>query len=236
MVIAVNRGPSFLEIQYRVDQLIELWREPIPGQWERGKDSQLLGARYRRGDFNSPRNGEHAIEKQILHQYFDRVQCCGCTLLDGVNAVPLVRDPGGGRNTNVEADMFLLGEQKGSYRLFLCEVKHESNNAWSAAVENVRQLRLLLSSRELLGVFRHRNPAMDLPSEIPVSALVVAPRSFYSHRGQKANAVQPALSLLEQVKAELGVNVRLGVWDPPTIKDFVDASDADAAESSEVEA
>jgi hypothetical protein len=223
MVIALNEGPSFLETQHRVDQLIDLWREPIPGQWERGKDPQLLQARYRRGDFSSPRNGEHMIEKEILYQYFDRVQCCGCRLLDGFNAVPLVRDPGGGRKANVEADMFLLGEQKGSYRLFLCEVKDTRNNAWFAAVENLRQLRLLLSSREMPGVFRHRNPAMGLPSEIPVTALIIGPRKFYSLQGQKANAVAPALSLLKQVKAKLGVDVRLAVWDSSAIEDLVNA-------------
>jgi len=125
MTIAKHTGPSIDNIAGRVKRLVQLWKEPIPGRWERGKDSQLMGTRYRRGDLNKTRRGEHAIEYEIL-----------CRL-------PLVRDSGGERCANVEADMFLLGEHKGTHRLFLCEVKADSNTAWYAAVENLRQLRLL---------------------------------------------------------------------------------------------
>jgi hypothetical protein len=143
MTIAKHTGPSIDNIAGRVKRLVQLWKEPIPGRWERGKDSQLMGTRYRRGDLNKTRRGEHAIEYEILCRQFGGATCDGYKLLDGVNALPLVRDSGGERCANVEADMFLLGEHKGTHRLFLCEVKADSNTAWYAAVENLRQLRLL---------------------------------------------------------------------------------------------
>jgi hypothetical protein len=179
-----------------------------------------MGTRYRRGNLNKTRRGEHAIEYEILCQQFGDVICDGYKLLDGVNAFPLARDSRGGRRANVEADMFLLGEHKGTHRLFLCEVKADSNTAWYAAVENLRQLRLLTSCEESLGLFACRNPSLDLPSNIPVTALVVAPPLFYSSRGQKANAVAPALNLLARFSAEFGVDARLAVWDSLAIKDW----------------
>ena len=127
-----------------------------------------------------------------IHGTTKRASCYGNSLLDGVNALPLALDAGGGRRANVEADMFLLAEREGAYRRFLCEVKFESNEAWYAAVESLRQLKLLTSSSEPIGVFVHRTPSLCLPSEIPVTALVLAPRSFYEARGKKANAVRPS--------------------------------------------
>jgi hypothetical protein len=200
MTIAQQSGPSFGNAASRIDQLVQLWQQPIPGQWERGIDLQLNRERYRRGNSDKTRQGEHAIEYEILQQHFGRITCDGYNLLDGVNALPLARDAKGGRLANVEADMFLLGEQKGVRRLFLCEVKATSNNAWFATVENLRQLKLLTSSREPLGLFARRKPSLGLPSHIPVTALVVAPKPFYSSRGQKENAVAPALEPVMNLK------------------------------------
>lgn len=158
MVLAQYEGPTVPDVSHRIEELVRLWREEIPGSWQRGVDPQLLGPRYRRGDVDAPNLGEHTIEHEILYQYFDRVSCCGYKLLDGVNALPLARDAGGGRRANVEADIFLFTEREGTYRLFLCEVKADGGNAWFAAVESLRQLKLLMSSTEPLGVFAHRNP------------------------------------------------------------------------------
>jgi hypothetical protein len=220
MTIAKHTGPSIDAIAGQVERLVQLWKEPIPGRWERGEDSQLMGTRYRRGNRNKTRKGEHAIEYEILCRQFGSATCDGYKLLDGVNALPLVHDSGGGRRANVEADMFLLGEHEGTHRLFLCEVKADSNTAWYAAVENLRQLRLLTSCEKSLGLFACRNPSLDLASNIPVTALVVAPPLFYSSRGQKANAVAPALNLLARFSAEFGVDARLAVWDSLAIKDW----------------
>jgi hypothetical protein len=220
MTIAKHTGPFLDNIAGRVERLVQLWKEPIPGQWKRGKDSQLMGPRYRRGNLDKTRQGEHAIEYEILVRQFGGVTFDGYKLLDGVNALPLVRDSGGGRRANVEADMFLLGEHKGTHRLFLCEVKESSNTAWFAAVENLRQLRLLTSCEESLVLFARRDPSLNLPLNIPVTALVVAPPLFYSSRGQKANAVTPALNLLARFNAEFGVDARLAVWDSIAIEDW----------------
>lgn len=218
MTIAKHSGPSIFDVTRRIDHLLQLWKEPIPGQWERGADSQLTGGRYRRGNLYTARRGEHVIEYEILHRHFERITCEGHNLTDGINALPLVCDSGGGRRANVEADMLLLGEQRGNYRLFLCEVKVESNNAWYATVESLRQLKLLLCSRESRGLFACRNPSLELPSEIPVTALVVAPTLFYSSRGQKANAVAPAFELLARFNSEFGIDAKMAIWDFPAIR------------------
>jgi hypothetical protein len=124
-----------------------------------------------------------------------------------------VLDAGGGRRANVEADMYLLTEHHGAYRLFLCEVKANCDNAWFASVENLRQLRLLMSSPDSLRLCASRQPSWCLPSDIPVTALVLALPSFYSSLGKKVNAVGPALKLQARFTSENGVDARLAVWD-----------------------
>jgi len=215
MTLANYDGPLVPDVSHRIEQLVRQWRDPIPGSWQRGADQQLQapGRRYRRGDLNAPHPGEHTIESEILCQHFDRITCFGNKLIDGINALPLVRDARGARHANVEADLFLLTERGSAHRLFLCEVKSESNNAWYAAVESLRQLRLLMSSPESLCVFARRLPSRCLASDISVTALVLAPPAFYSSRGKKGNAVEPTLRLLGRLKSEFGVDARLAVWD-----------------------
>jgi hypothetical protein len=123
MVLAQYDGPFVPDVSDRVKRLVHCWREPIPGSWLRGIDPQLMGRRYRRGDIDGPHRGEHRIEHDILCRSFDSVTCFWNRLIDGVNALPLVRDAGGARRANVEADMYLLTQSDGPHRLFLCEVK-----------------------------------------------------------------------------------------------------------------
>lgn len=113
----------------RIAAVVALWRLQIPAGWERGRDAQLLDRRrrYRRGATSNahvPR-GEHAVEREILRPSPRRVTttCLGGRLVDGVNAVPLTKDAGGGRKSNVEADMLLLVRDALGYRLQLAEVK-----------------------------------------------------------------------------------------------------------------
>jgi hypothetical protein len=174
----------------------------------------LNGKRYTRGDEADPRSGEHRIEHEILCQYFDEVTYCGdCKLIDGVNAFPLVRDSGGSRNGNVEADLLLLVRSTCGYRLVVAEVKHSANNAWFAAVENLRQLKLLISGEYAGQLIRQRNPTLDLPSSLAIIGLVIAPREFYAHPGQKANSIGAASLLLNAIRAGAEVDIRLAVWD-----------------------
>ena len=205
------------DAQRSIDQLINLYREPIPENWQRSIDPQLLDARYRRGDLHRPHASEHAIEHQILHEDFDRVSCLGHRLIDGVNAFPLSRDPRGvGRRGNVEADMLLLGEFGGVHRLFLCEVKHNANDPWYATVELLRQLRLFSENPVSRNLFSSRGLIGTLPAEIPFTGLVVAPITYYSSRGKSQNALQPAIDLTSRFASELDLDIRFAVWDSST--------------------
>lgn len=213
MDLAHYTGPRVPGVSYRIDQLIRLWQAPIPEPWQRGSDSQLLRGRYRRGDLKRPHPGEHTIEYEILCRHFDHISCYGGILVDGVNALPLTRDVGGGRRANVEADMYLLAKREGAYEAFLCEVKVKRDNAWFAAIESLRQLRLLISNPESLGLFARRNPSLHLPPYISVTALVLAPPDFYSSPGKKGNACGAALDLITQFRSEFNLDIRLAEWD-----------------------
>lgn len=204
----------------RISAVVALWHAPIPPGWQRGQDSRLLDRerRYVRGNSRecSLRRGEHGIEYEVLSPSPEEVPttCLGARLIDGVNAVPLARDVGGRRTGNVEADMMLLVRDERAYRLQLVEVKSRSNNAWFAAVENLRQLRLLSDSPETRLLFHTRYPELDLPQALPVTALVLAPLEFYVAAGQKAESVAPAKKLLETMCAEAKVDARLAIWNP----------------------
>jgi hypothetical protein len=212
--LAAYDGASVPDARKRIDDLISLWREPVPGEWQRGIDPQLLCARYRRRDLDAPHDGEHLIEYEILHAQFDRAKCFGRRIVDGLNAFPLCRDTSGiGRRGNVEADLLLLVESDSTFHLYLCEVKDQSNDPWYASVESLRQLRLFVESPEARQIFAHRGQIAPLPQEIAVTALVLAPESFYTARGKKRNAVAPACDLISRFRSELDVDLRLSVWD-----------------------
>jgi hypothetical protein len=53
-----------------------------------------------------------------------------------------------------------------------------------------------------------------LPERLPTTALVLAPSAFYTDRGQKKAAVAPAQKLLQRMRAESGLDMRLSEWDP----------------------
>ena len=78
------------------------------------------------------------------------------------------------------------------------------NHAWFAAVENLRQLKLFKQSLETQLLFRRRCPELDLPERLPVTAVVLAPPSFYVANGRRAEAVAPAERLLGRMRDEAG--------------------------------
>jgi hypothetical protein len=202
----------------RISRLLSLWKEPVPGSWQRNvadmRDRLVAGRRYTRGDEANPRSGEHMIEHEILCEYFDEVTCLGDSkLIDGVNAFPLVRDSGGARNGNVEADLLLLVEGTQGYRLLISEVKHSSNNAWCAVIENLRQLKLVVSGEDACQIFRRRNPALNLPVYVPITGVVITPHDFFHHAGQKVNSMGAARELLTVLRNETDADLRLSVWD-----------------------
>jgi len=218
MHLAAYTGAALADPEARIERLLDLWQEPIPGSWQRtGADIPqrlLAGRRYTRGDEASPRSGEHRIEHEILGDGFGQIECPdGLTLVDGVNAFPLVRDSGGGRTGNVEADLLLLARGPHGCSVLVGEVKDSANNAWYAAVENLRQLKLLLAGGGAGSVFRLRNPGLNLPEDLPVAGMVIAPREFYSSPGQKQLACAPARALVRAIHAHIGIEIRLAIWE-----------------------
>ena len=218
MELASYPGPCLRDPEARIERLLSLCKEPVPGSWQRSSadiPSRLLNVkRYTRGDEADPRRGEHRIEREILCQHFVDVSYLqDGRIIDGVNAFPLVRDCGGGRNGNVEADLLLLVRCASGYGLVVAEVKHSANNAWFAAVENLRQLKLLTSGEDAGQLFWRRNPVLGLPANLPITGLVVAPCSFYSQPGRKANSIVAARMLINRTRAEADVDIRLSVWD-----------------------
>ena len=79
------QGPNVPDVDARINALLELWRVPVPGNWQRTIDSQLLGRRYRRGDVGAPHNGEHCLEHEMLADPIADVRCMGDIVVDGIN-------------------------------------------------------------------------------------------------------------------------------------------------------
>lgn len=163
----------------------------------------------------APKQGsEHELEHQILEPDLPaiRVRCDENAIVDGINALPLARDPAGGRRGNVEADMLLLTRQATGYRQWLVEAKTRSNNAWFGVIENLRQLKLFQLSTAAKQVMPTRHPELSEP--IPVTATVLAPAEFYTAAGAKKNAVAPATALINKLRTTAKIDIRLAVWDP----------------------
>jgi hypothetical protein len=210
---AKYQGRNVPEVDSRIETLLDLWRVPVPGNWQRRIDSQLLGQRYRRGDVGAPHNGEHRIEHEILTDPITNVRCMGGVVVDGINAMPLVYDATGGRSANVEADVLLLLRDGRSHRLALLEVKYDADNPWYAAVENLLQVKLLSANREQRRLFHARRHVALLDEDLQVVGLVVAPLEYYRSPGQKSLAVQPAQRLHDRFRREHGVDLHLATWD-----------------------
>jgi hypothetical protein len=176
-----------------------------------GADARLLsGQRYTRGDLNGIRSGEHEIEYEILITYFDKTTCLGQPLLDGVNAYPLVKDSSGGRNDNVEADLVLLVGPADSASVLVGDVKKTDGNPWAALVQNLRQLRLFTANTACASLFNQREVKANV---VQMRGGVIAPETFYSSRGQKANAVRHARTLSDAMLRVHNVKSDLLVWD-----------------------
>ena len=101
--------------------------------------------------------------------------------------------------------MLLLTEGVSGHRALLVEVKVAANTPWFAAVENLRQLRLYISSPAAQRILRKRRPSAALPDPLPVSGVVLAPSAYYATPVQKAASVEPAGALLARARANLDV-------------------------------
>jgi hypothetical protein len=206
-------GAIVPDVDARISKIVHLWNAPVPDGWQREHDPQLLdpARRYRRGDIAAPTPGsEHELELQILRPdpEIEVTTVLGERLIDGINAIPLARDPEGRRSGNVEADLLLLTSAPGGARQLLVEAKTTWGNAWYAAVENLRQLKLFQLSQAANEIFRHRGTHSG--GRLSTAGMVLAPASFYTARGAKRNALEPARQLI----AALDVPLHLATWDP----------------------
>jgi hypothetical protein len=215
--LAVFDGAHLPDPDRRLEQLLALWQEPILGKWQRepGWDTDKWKAGpYRRDDLAAPHAGEHTMERTILVNHRAKVTVLGDPLLHGINAVPLVADYSGhGRRADVEADLLLLSRTATGYRLALCELKDGADNAWFAAVELLRQMRLFLSSPSAQSLMTELGHLPADATNVTLTGMVVAPVSYYAARGKKGNAVAPARTLLRRMRQHYNVDVRLAVWD-----------------------
>jgi hypothetical protein len=212
------------DVDRRIRQVVRL-RDLLPcaQQWERERDDRLhdKNKRYLRGQTRSKKDGphvprgEHLIEHTILcpDMAAERTTSLGLPLVDGINAVPLATDRSGGRSGNVEADMLLLVGEGSDWQLQLVEVKDESNNAWFAVVESLRQLMLFEHSKTAQQIMVERRAA---PADLKLTGIVLARATFYTAKGKKQNSVAPALQLIRHAEEQLSLRCVLAVWNSET--------------------
>jgi len=190
------RGRELSDPDRRIDEVLALWEQAIPDPWMR-TDADiparlLAGQRYTRGNLDGSRRGEHEIEYEILITYFYKTTYLGDALLDGVNAYPLVKNCNGGRNNDVEADLLLLVGGKEVAQIVVGEVKVGDGNAWTALVQNIRQVRLFTSSPACSSFFTSRGVRANI---IGARGAVIAREMFYSEGRQKPNSLPYARRL-----------------------------------------
>lgn len=213
------------DIEERIEGILKLWSGDIPGEWKRKPDTDLFGAvrdRRKPGEGKIPKK-EHVLEIEVLGKSGDPLApatCLGGDLIDGFNAVKLVRAPKGGDASKVEGDLLLLTKTPEEYRQLLLEVKVDDSQPFYGLVENLRQLKLFQASENANTIFNKRQPELGLPPSVPVSAAVLAPESYYTATGQKSNAVAHCHTLIKEISTDLspGTHIGLSVWDPAARK------------------
>jgi hypothetical protein len=98
-----------------------------------------------------------------------------------------------------------------AHRLLLVEEKTMSNNAWYAVAESLRQLKLFTASAAAQNIMKYRH--RGLPVTLPIAAVVLAPPTFYTATGARSRAVGPALGLVGVLREQLGIDLRLAIWE-----------------------
>jgi hypothetical protein len=126
--------------------------------------------------------------------------CLGGHVIDAINAIPLTRRP------KVEADVLLLVDHGDAVRQYLAEVKGAANNPWYAAIELLRQLRLVAASHTV-DYFHRKNPRLALG--LPATGLVLAPEIYYKNSDRLAHTWR----LIDSVIGHAGLDIRMAVWD-----------------------
>jgi hypothetical protein len=201
------------DVDARIADLLDLCTVPVRPAWPRpnAEDHMWAAGPYRRRDREDPSRPERIVEHEILgsgEQMAEGRLCCGGRVVDAINAIPLTRRP------KIEADVLLLVDHGHERRLYLAEVKKDSNNAWYATVELLRQLRLFTASTHAIDYFHRKDT--EVPAGLPVTGLVLAPSDYYFAPGKKDKAVEPAWRLVDAVTSHRELDVRLATWDAAT--------------------
>jgi hypothetical protein len=169
----------------RIEQVIALWKERVPDGWKReaGRDERLLtGKRFTRDFPKGEPKRIWQIEAAVLADGVPPIEFIGEPIIDGVNAAPLVKARSG--RGRVEADLLLLIGDGDRRRLAVVEVKVDANHAWYAAVENLRQVKLVLET-PVRALLAQRRPDLALAAALPAAAVVLAPRTSTHIRARR---------------------------------------------------
>jgi hypothetical protein len=214
MALASFTGKFVPDAESRIDELVDLWNGPVPGIWERSLETlpprlRLGRPPYSRGNAAGTRRGEHELEHEILSQISTGLTMFGFSVTDGVNAFPLVRDSGGGRDADVEADLVLLRRSDVASCGWICEVKSRADNAWFAVVENLRQLKLVRESAWVTEFCETRVGQLTSP----LTGVVITLEAYYTSDGQKAGCIHTVRCLMSRLAANGLPLVQLATWD-----------------------
>lgn len=211
--LAAYPGAKVPDVDARIAALLQMCAVPVEPTWPRSgaEDHLWAGGPYRRGDRGAPSRPERIVEHEILgpgKQMAEGRLCFGGRVLDAINAIPLTRRP------KIEADVLLLVDHGHDRKLYLAEVKKGSNNPWYATVELLRQMRLFTVSPHAADYFHRKHT--EVPSGLPVTGLVLAPRDYYFASGKRVEALDPAKRLVDAVRCHSRLDVRLATWDTAT--------------------
>lgn len=188
----------------KIGQLIELWNQKIPDSWQRESLPKTFEWGYRRSLGGRKPTPEHELEKRLFKSSLKIDGYCSVDLF--ANAFPLAKW------RTVEADMVAVAKIDAATEVLVIEAKDKANNAWYAAVENLRQLKLFDANRRTNLEFLKNKVSDCVWGELKMTGLVIAPPDFFEHKGQKGNATQPAKNLVAAFQRKLGVRVLLGKW------------------------
>lgn len=208
------------EWERRINDIIALWPQQPPGTWQRTEyqisNQCKPGCTYRRGDKARPNPGEHQIEHSLISGETINFLDAKYRFVPITNAFPCVTDVSGGRGANVEVDLLGILEAGDVAHPLICEIKDDANNPWYAVVENLRQLKLFLSNKQVNLPFLKSRYEGTRPFSSPLG-IVIAKSGYFSKPGQKVNSFKAAEILIDRLKAKHSdARVMMASWTQAT--------------------
>jgi hypothetical protein len=204
------------QVSMRIQEVISLWKKPLPSNWMRKDFGYIKAKGYRRGDKERAKL-EHLLEIRLFAEPTWRVTGLSeeVAFFPVLNAVSLA-------NTNEkQREIDVLGILTFSNRSIPCSVEMKgatTNHAWHAVVENLQHLKLLHSHpRDFLSNVSNESPC-DQFRNLPLSetwGTVLAPSSFFNDTGKKENSFRQAKELIKCIKQEFGVTILLVCFPDP---------------------